>query len=44
MSSHVGSIEMRMGCSDCDCVVEGGRRVETCEDPQACCCTDVPVA
>jgi hypothetical protein len=35
---------MRMGCADCDCVVEDGARVETCAEPSECCCADVPIA
>lgn len=35
---------MRMGCADCDCVVEDGERVVICSDPNGCCCADVPVA
>jgi hypothetical protein len=33
-----------MGCADCDCVVENREHVQVCNDPENCCCSDVPVA
>ena len=29
---------MRMGCAECDCVMDRGFRVVACKDPLHCCC------
>jgi hypothetical protein len=34
---------MRMGCSDCGCVIESGKRVVVCAE-LGCCCTHLPIA
>jgi len=32
---------MQMGCAECGCIIESGRRVVVCTDN--CCCQDIPV-
>ncbi len=35
---------MRIGCADCDCIVDNGERVIVCASTSRCCCLDIPIA